>query len=88
MSLENWMGKDGQKFLKEIGIKKGQTVLDFGCGEGHYTIPASKAVGKNGKVYALDKDREVLDKLERIIKERNIKNIKLINENLKVFLNT
>ena len=84
--VKKWMEKNGQKFLKEIGIKKGQTVLDFGCGEGHYTIPVSKAVGKNGKVYALDKDREVLDKLERIIKERNIKNIKLINENLKVSL--
>jgi len=25
-------------FLKDIGIKKGQVILDFGCGAGHYGI--------------------------------------------------
>ena len=47
--VKKWIKEDGQKFLREIGIKKGQTVLDFGCGQDHYTIPVSKAVGKNGK---------------------------------------
>ncbi len=82
--VKKWMKEDGQKFLREIGIKKGQTVLDFGCGEGHYTIPLSKVVGKNGKVYALDKDKNVLDKLEKVIKENNIKNVDLINGGLKI----
>ncbi len=31
--VERWLENDGEKFLKEIGIKKGQKVLDFGCGE-------------------------------------------------------
>ena len=49
--------------LKRIGIRKGQTVVDFGCGSGTYTIPAAKIVGQRGRVYALDKDKEVLDEL-------------------------
>ena len=29
-NIKKWIEQDGEKFLKEIGIKKGQTVLDFG----------------------------------------------------------
>jgi ubiquinone/menaquinone biosynthesis C-methylase UbiE len=51
------------KLLKRIGIRRGQTVLDFGCGYGIYTIPVAKIVGEQGRVYALDKDKEALDAL-------------------------
>jgi len=51
------------KVLKRIGIRRGQTVLDFGCGYGAYTIPVARIVGKQGRVYALDKDKEALDAL-------------------------
>jgi ubiquinone/menaquinone biosynthesis C-methylase UbiE len=49
--------------LERIGIRRGQTVLDFGCGYGIYTIPVAKIVGEQGRVYALDKDKEALDAL-------------------------
>jgi ubiquinone/menaquinone biosynthesis C-methylase UbiE len=49
--------------LQQIGIRRNQTVLDFGCGYGAYTIPVAKIVGEQGKVYALDKDKEALDAL-------------------------
>ncbi len=42
------------KRLEESGVRQGQTVLDFGCGPGHFTIAAAKRVGEAGKVYALD----------------------------------
>jgi len=83
-NVKRWTEKDGITFLKEIGVEKGYTILDFGCGEGHYTIPASKAVGENGKVYALDRDKGILSKLEQIIIRSNIKNIELIKENSKI----
>ena len=59
------MGKDGVLFLYNIGLKKGQSVLDYGCGEGHHTIPAAEAVGKNGMIYAFDKDKEALNSLSK-----------------------
>lgn len=49
--------------LRAIGITTGQTVLDFGCGNGAYSIQAAKLVGEQGKVYALDKDGQALDRL-------------------------
>lgn len=76
--VKRWLESDGQIFLKEIGIGKGQTVLDFGCGEGHYTIPAAKVVGDEGKVYAVDKDRENLDELIGQAAKCGLKNIATI----------
>jgi len=49
------------ELLERIGIRRGQTVLDFGCGYGAYTIPVARIV--EGRVYALDKDKEALDAL-------------------------
>jgi ubiquinone/menaquinone biosynthesis C-methylase UbiE len=51
------------ELLERIGVSRGQTVIDFGCGYGIYTIPVAKIVGEQGRVYALDKDKEALDAL-------------------------
>ena len=67
------------KALKKAGIKRGRTVLDFGCGSGTYTIPAAKIVGKEGKVYALDKDKKVLDELMQKAESARLENIKRID---------
>ena len=88
-NIKSWLKKDGKIFLEDIGIKKGQIILDFGCGSGHYTIPAGKVVGKNGKIYALDKDREVLRQLMNTSKSVSLKNIVAIcnqSEELKINL--
>ena len=61
--------------LKQIGIRSGQTVLDFGCGYGAYTIPVAEIVGEHGKVYALDKDKEALDALMQRGESAGLKNI-------------
>jgi ubiquinone/menaquinone biosynthesis C-methylase UbiE len=76
--IEQWLEGDGEVFLKDIGIRKGQLILDFGCGVGHYTIPAAKAAGKQGKLYAVDKDREALDKLTQIAESKGLRNIFII----------
>jgi len=86
--LERWLTEEGTIFLKEVGVKKGQVILDFGCGAGHYTIPVAKVVGKEGKVYAVDKDREALNQLMHIAKSEELKNIEPMNtqEELKIEL--
>jgi len=62
-----------------LGVRAGQTVLDFGCGSGTYTIPAAKLVGKDGRVYALDVSRRALDGVEEKAGREGLKNIVRIN---------
>lgn len=63
------------ELLKRIGVKRGQKVLDFGCGSGTYTIPAARIIGNEGKVYALDKNRSVLNELMQKAKSAGLNNI-------------
>jgi ubiquinone/menaquinone biosynthesis C-methylase UbiE len=61
--------------LSEVGIGEGQSVLDFGCGSGKYSIPAAKLVGKNGRIYSLDVSQGALKKLSRRAKKEGVDNI-------------
>ncbi len=76
--VEKWLKTDGEIYLKDLGIKKGQSILDFGCGDGHYTIPAAKVVGEKGLVYAQDKGKEALEEVKRRAKAEGLKNIKVM----------
>lgn len=49
-----------ENLLKNISLKQGMTVADFGCGSGHYTVAAAAQVGAKGQVYALDVQEEAL----------------------------
>jgi ubiquinone/menaquinone biosynthesis C-methylase UbiE len=73
--IDDWIEGAGEKFLKDIGIRKGQKVLDFGCGSGNYTIPTARIVGEEGLVYALDKDKRSLEQLMCKAESMELKNI-------------
>jgi len=76
--MEKWLKSEGENILKQVGIRKGQKVLDFGCGSGIYSIIASKIVGSTGKIFALDKNGEKIKELRRKINSLKIKNIEII----------
>ena len=76
--VEKWFKKDGEKVLKEVGIKKADIILDFGCGEGTYSLPAAKVAGEGGKVFALDKNRTSLNELTRKAKLAGLQNIEIV----------
>ncbi len=67
-----------EKLLRQTGIEEGQTVLDFGCGPGSYTIPAARMVGENGRVYALDIHPLASKAIERKARKRGIRNVTTI----------
>jgi len=77
--METWEKENGVKFLRKVGLRPGQTVLDFGCRVGHYTIPAAKVVGNEGIVYAVDKEQQTLNELQQKATYLNLKNIRTIN---------
>ena len=72
---DKWFETTGENNLKRAGFKKGQTVLDFGCGSGNYTIPVAKIIGERSLIYALDKDRMELDSLMSRAKSMGLTNI-------------
>lgn len=51
--------------MEELGIEEGMTVCDMGCGNGYFTLRMARAVGEEGKVYAVDIQEEMLEKLRR-----------------------
>lgn len=61
-----WLETEGVKMLREIGVKQGDNVIDYGCGEGRYTIPLSLLVGKQGCVYSIERDQNAIS----VIQER------------------
>ena len=69
-----------EKIIERSGIKAGMTVLELGCGSGAYTTYVARAVGGQGKLYAVDIQPEMLHQLEhKLIKAGNkdIRNIEL-----------
>ena len=77
----DWIKKEGTVFLEKVGIRKGQTVLDFGCRNGNYTIPAARIVDKDGLVYALDKDTYSLEILIERVEKNGFGNIVFLETN-------
>ena len=64
--------------LKEIGIKPGFHVLDYGCGPGGYIIPLAELVGGSGRVYALDIHPLALQKVRNIASKKQLTNVETI----------
>lgn len=46
--------------MAQLGIKPGMSVCDMGCGNGFYTLQMAKMTGKEGQVYAVDIQPEML----------------------------
>jgi len=57
-----WQPPD--KLIERSGIKPGMAVMDLGCGSGAFTTCVARAVGEQGKVYAVDIQPEMLRQLE------------------------
>lgn len=74
--LERWLTYEGIRFLKDVGLREGNIVLDFGSGIGYYTIPAAIIVGENGRIYAIDREKDVIDRLMEKARKMNLNNIK------------
>ena len=61
-----------------LGLQEGMKVADLGSGTGFYAFAASKKVGNNGRVYAIEVQKDFLKKIENEIKEFNISNMECI----------
>lgn len=62
--------------LQKANLQEKMQVADLGCGAvGHYVFPAAKMVGKDGRVYAVDILKSVLENVEKRANLENLGNI-------------
>ncbi|MFW0870875.1 MAG: class I SAM-dependent methyltransferase [Patescibacteria group bacterium] len=52
------------QILANVGISPGSVVVDFGAGSGFYSIAAARLVGSGGRVYAIDIQHALLERLK------------------------
>ena len=61
--------------MKQLGLKPGMVVCDMGCGNGFYSLLMAKEVAPEGKVLAVDIQREMLRLLQLRCMDQGIKNV-------------
>ncbi|MCD6472709.1 class I SAM-dependent methyltransferase [Candidatus Aerophobetes bacterium] len=75
-----------KNILKEVGIKPGFHVLDYGCGPGGYITATAELVGKSGKIYALDIHPLAIQMVQNIASKKQLTNVKTICSDCKTGL--
>jgi ubiquinone/menaquinone biosynthesis C-methylase UbiE len=63
------------EIVEACGVKPGMAVADVGAGTGLFTRLFAKAVGNEGKVYAVDIAKNFVKHIEKIAREENLPNI-------------
>ena len=61
--------------LSQFHLEPGMVVADLGCGTGAYALEIASRVGSTGKVYAVDVQKGLVDKLAATCKEHNLMNV-------------
>ena len=73
---DRWKERDGWQDVPAIfdamGLAPGSRVADVGAGRGYLSVRLAKAVGADGRVYAVDIDEERLDDLHRLARDESL----------------
>lgn len=72
------MFSNPEKNVAELNLREGMRVADFGTGAGFYIKSLSQKVGEEGKVYAIEVQKDFVKKLESEIKNWRISNVECI----------
>ena len=69
---------DPATVVRLFDLKNGDFVADFGSGNGYFVIPLAQSVAPDGKVFAIDIQRDMLDVVRAKSKLENIHNVEYI----------
>ncbi|MBI2109336.1 MAG: methyltransferase domain-containing protein [Parcubacteria group bacterium] len=70
--------KDPERVLDQLVLGHGRTVVDLGAGSGAYTLSAARRVGDTGRVYAVDIQKELLQRIQNVAKRARLHNVDVI----------
>lgn len=66
------------RVVAALGLEAGNVVADLGSGGGYFTFPIAEAVGRTGRVYAVDVDTYLLAYVANQSEERDLPQIETI----------
>lgn len=72
------MFSDPEHNIEQFGLSDGMIVADLGAGSGFYSVAAAKAVAPMGKVYAVDIQKDLLERLKKEAQRNHIRGIDVI----------
>lgn len=75
LKIRDWF-RPRDVLLNEIPLKRGNTVLDYGCGPGSYIPGLAARVGQNGAVIAVDIHPLAIRQVEALARRRGLRNVK------------
>jgi ubiquinone/menaquinone biosynthesis C-methylase UbiE len=85
MGGADWLVRAEREFEEEpdraldaIGPIKGSVVADIGAGVGYFTWRLAERVGPEGKVYGVDIQPGMVERLRRNIEQRGLKNVEAV----------
>ncbi|HOI57157.1 MAG: methyltransferase domain-containing protein [Methanoculleus sp.] len=70
---ERW-DKIGEN-IYQLGIKEGDSVIDFGCGPGYFTFKFANIVGRTGHVYGIETNEQHINFANDYIRQYQIGNV-------------
>lgn len=74
--------RNPHKILTDIGLRKGQRVLEIGCGPGFFTIPAAEIVGNSGQLCAIDNNPYAIAHVRKKVAKSGLTNIQVVEKDI------
>lgn len=63
--------------ITHFHLRKGDRVADFGAGSGFFVPALSAAVGDEGRVYALEIQRSLSERVSELVRQQNLDNVEV-----------
>ena len=73
---------DPKRNIEQLALEPGMVVADFGGGAGYLAVEAAEAVGKDGRVYVIDIQQELLTKATHLAEKHLLDRISFIHGDL------
>jgi ubiquinone/menaquinone biosynthesis C-methylase UbiE len=64
-----------EEVLAALDLRQGEVVADIGAGSGYFTLRFARAVGEEGRVYAVDVSPDMVRHLNRRLRDEGVRNV-------------
>lgn len=72
------MFSDPVSNIAKLGVNDGMKVVDLGAGSGFYAMEAARKAGSSGRVYAVDVQKDLLDRIRSVAAINGLRNIEVV----------